>query len=50
MPGFQTPSVAASVIPKSKDTQGFFEDFDAAELYCPQCEQAVPVIKGLGKK
>jgi DNA-directed RNA polymerase subunit RPC12/RpoP len=47
MPGFKTPSAAARFSPKPKDTQGFFEDFDAAELYCPQCGQAVPVIKRL---
>lgn len=43
----RTASAAARFSPKPKDTQGFFEDFDAAELYCPRCGQAVPVVKRL---
>jgi hypothetical protein len=43
----QAASAAARSNPGSKDTQSAFEAFDAAELYCPQCRQAVPVIKRL---
>jgi hypothetical protein len=43
----RTASPAARFSPKPKDTQSFFEDFDAAELYCPRCGQAVPVVKRL---
>lgn len=46
-PGFQTAAAAARLSPKPKDTQSSFEDFDASELYCPKCGQAVPVIKRL---
>jgi hypothetical protein len=27
--------------------QGSYKDFDATELYCPRCKQAVPVRKRL---
>jgi hypothetical protein len=27
--------------------RGSYEDFDATELYCPRCKQAVPVRKRL---
>ena len=32
----------------SHETQpGMYKDFDATELYCPRCKQAVPVRKRL---
>ena len=45
--GFPAAAAAARLSPKPKETQSSFEDFDAAELYCPKCGQAVPVIKRL---
>jgi hypothetical protein len=43
----EAASAAARFSPGSEGTQSAFEDFDAAELYCPHCRQAVPVIKRL---
>jgi len=40
-------STAGRFSPGPKDAQSVFESFDAAELYCPQCGRAVPVIKRL---
>ena len=30
-----------------EDRQSMYEEFDATELYCPRCKQAVPVRKRL---
>ena len=32
---------------KEPEQQGMYKDFDATELYCPRCKQAVPVRKRL---
>jgi hypothetical protein len=32
---------------RRKQDPGMFKDFDATELYCPKCRQAVPVRKRL---
>jgi DNA-directed RNA polymerase subunit RPC12/RpoP len=36
----------SNVIPEDED-EGVFKEFDATELYCPRCRQAVPVRKRL---
>jgi hypothetical protein len=33
--------------PRSARQTGVYKDFDATELYCPQCRRAVPVRKRL---
>ena len=33
--------------PATSDDGGMFKEFDATELYCPRCRQAVPVRKRL---
>jgi hypothetical protein len=33
--------------PAASDDGGMFKEFDATELYCPRCRQAVPVRKRL---
>lgn len=32
---------------KKKNSLASFEEFDASQLYCPKCKQAVPVRKRL---
>ena len=32
---------------KRQETPGMFREFDATELYCPKCREAVPVRKRL---
>ena len=32
---------------RQQDRQSMFREFDATELYCPKCRQAVPVRKRL---
>ena len=34
-------------IPKQANRKGMFKEFDATQLYCPQCKRAVPVRKRL---
>jgi len=33
--------------PRPSEPQAVFREFDATELYCPKCRQAVPVRKRL---
>jgi hypothetical protein len=33
--------------PRAARTGGMYKEFDATELYCPQCRRAVPVRKRL---
>ncbi len=40
LPPFEMP-------PEEPDDDSAFDDFDATELYCPRCKQAVPVRKRL---
>ena len=32
---------------QDQDRHGMYKEFDATELYCPRCKQAVPVRKRL---
>lgn len=32
---------------KQRNTQGTFQELEAAELFCPKCRQSVPVRKKL---
>ena len=32
---------------RQEETPGMFKEFDATELYCPNCREAVPVRKRL---
>ena len=32
---------------REPEPEGMYKDFDATELYCPRCKQAVPVRKRL---
>ena len=42
---FAQPSMAYE--PKESKDNGMFKDFNATELYCPRCKQAVPVRERL---
>ncbi len=38
---------STKVYSAESDSSDAFKEFDAAELYCPQCKQSVPVRKRL---
>ncbi len=39
--------ISGKIQMKQKNSESSFEDFEAAQLYCPVCKQAVPVRKQL---
>ena len=40
-------NILSKAISKRKENSGVFKEFDATELYCPKCKEAMPVRKRL---
>jgi predicted SprT family Zn-dependent metalloprotease len=40
-------NIISKAISERKENSGVFKEFDATQLYCPKCKEAMPVTKRL---